>query len=213
MDPSEEAGISAGAEEAILRGTYIDGSEDADGRDPDEKVTACESCGQVGAKKKCGRCRCVYYCSRECQVEHWKMHKHVCAKMASAIHKADADRADPEKRFCQSKTPGGPTRLTFSPEGVTDFHDLVEQTLDKFFTMFTPMPDFRREFQASYAMQATLAGLSSALIRVPTEIADAALRRRKPKKNTAKKLRFAYDLGCFFMNCKVGGGARGGGRD
>ena len=27
-------------------------------------------------------------------------------------------------------------------------------------------------------------------------------KNRKPKKNTAKKLRFAYDLGCFFMNCK-----------
>ena len=68
--------------------------------------------------------------------------------------------------------------MTYSPEGVTDFHDLVEQTLDKFFEMFTPMPDFRREFQASYPMQATLAALGSALIRVPTEIADEALRRR-----------------------------------
>ena len=76
MDPAEQAARrayneqveaihQAGAEEAVLRGTYIRGKDcdslDAFGADPKErKVTACECCGQVGAKKKCGQCRCVY---------------------------------------------------------------------------------------------------------------------------------------------------------
>ena len=30
------------------------------------------------AMKACGRCRLVAYCSRECQVAHWKKHKGSC---------------------------------------------------------------------------------------------------------------------------------------
>ena len=28
----------------------------------------------------CSRCKTVWYCSRECQVQHWKQHKKVCKK-------------------------------------------------------------------------------------------------------------------------------------
>lgn len=37
----------------------------------------CNKCGK-DAIKKCGRCKSVYYCSRECQVEDWKTHKPIC---------------------------------------------------------------------------------------------------------------------------------------
>ena len=28
---------------------------------------------------KCGRCKKVYYCNKECQKAHWKIHKPVCS--------------------------------------------------------------------------------------------------------------------------------------
>jgi hypothetical protein len=42
------------------------------------------SCTNEG-KKKCGRCNTVRYCSRECQVEHWKSeHKSLCQHPTAA---------------------------------------------------------------------------------------------------------------------------------
>ena len=40
--------------------------------------TPCAKCGIGGAKKLCGRCRQVSYCSQECQKQHWKRHKKQC---------------------------------------------------------------------------------------------------------------------------------------
>ena len=33
--------------------------------------------------KKCTRCKFATYCSRECQAQHWKMHKAGCGKISS----------------------------------------------------------------------------------------------------------------------------------
>ena len=42
-------------------------------------VSKCSFCGQFSAAlKKCARCHKVEYCGRECQVEHWPMHKSAC---------------------------------------------------------------------------------------------------------------------------------------
>ena len=44
----------------------------------DEKVK-CASCGVKNpVMKRCTRCQAVFYCSRECQVKHWKAHKFWC---------------------------------------------------------------------------------------------------------------------------------------
>ena len=40
--------------------------------------TPCATCGIGGAKKLCGRCRQVSYCTQECQKQHWKRHKKQC---------------------------------------------------------------------------------------------------------------------------------------
>ncbi len=39
----------------------------------------CASCG-AEANNYCGKCRIVCYCSRECQMNHWKTHKPMCNK-------------------------------------------------------------------------------------------------------------------------------------
>ncbi|GMI00942.1 hypothetical protein TrLO_g12173 [Triparma laevis f. longispina] len=37
----------------------------------------CEACEKEGAKK-CSRCKVVWYCSKDCQVKDWKIHKKIC---------------------------------------------------------------------------------------------------------------------------------------
>ena len=49
-----------------------------------ERHSRCNHCGYIGkegALQKCGRCKDAYYCSKECQVEHWKLHKKECPEM------------------------------------------------------------------------------------------------------------------------------------
>ena len=41
----------------------------------------CAKCNAIANKepfKKCAKCRCAAYCSKECQKEHWPVHKTVC---------------------------------------------------------------------------------------------------------------------------------------
>ncbi|KAK4960899.1 hypothetical protein LTR10_001388 [Elasticomyces elasticus] len=38
----------------------------------------CGICGKGGILFKCGRCKHIYYCSKECQTEDWKFHKNLC---------------------------------------------------------------------------------------------------------------------------------------
>jgi hypothetical protein len=38
----------------------------------------CPVCGVAEKLKRCGKCLSVWYCSKEHQKEHWKVHKHVC---------------------------------------------------------------------------------------------------------------------------------------
>ena len=48
-----------------------------------ETTTACDHCGTLGAKQRCGRCRRVSYCNAECQRAHWKTggHKRNCMNL------------------------------------------------------------------------------------------------------------------------------------
>jgi len=43
-------------------------------------VKACAICKATENLKQCSKCRSVYYCSREHQLEDWKTHKNVCGK-------------------------------------------------------------------------------------------------------------------------------------
>lgn len=48
----------------------------------DRRATSvCEQCLLAAPKlKACGRCELVFYCCRECQLQHWDVHKTVCKK-------------------------------------------------------------------------------------------------------------------------------------
>ena len=55
-----------------------------------KKEKQCSKCGIVSnAASKCAGCQGVYYCGRECQKQHWKVHKTTCSE-------ADAGEAEPQ---------------------------------------------------------------------------------------------------------------------
>lgn len=45
--------------------------------DTPHPISLCGECN-ASATKKCSKCQKVYYCSRDCQVKHWPMHKENC---------------------------------------------------------------------------------------------------------------------------------------
>ena len=58
------------------------------------QMCACPECPHKGAlaaaggrldMKKCAKCKQVFYCSRECQVAHWKSgHRRECEQLAAS---------------------------------------------------------------------------------------------------------------------------------
>lgn len=45
----------------------------------DEK-SMCGNCG-YRSNLKCGRCLYTMYCSKKCQIIHWKYHKNICTEI------------------------------------------------------------------------------------------------------------------------------------
>jgi len=45
-------------------------------------LRVCRNCHAGNAEKRCSKCHCVRYCSRDCQVNDWKSHKAVCANLS-----------------------------------------------------------------------------------------------------------------------------------
>lgn len=47
-----------------------------------KRFLTCGCCNMVETATsrlwRCNRCDIQYYCSKECQTKHWKVHKHVC---------------------------------------------------------------------------------------------------------------------------------------
>ena len=53
-------------------------------------ISICAFCGKhTGKLQKCGLCRKVMYCNRECQRKDWKKHKEVCDAEQSELKKCD----------------------------------------------------------------------------------------------------------------------------
>lgn len=44
-----------------------------------KEVLPCGNCGKVDQTRRCGKCKLVAYCDKDCQAAHWKVHKRICA--------------------------------------------------------------------------------------------------------------------------------------
>jgi hypothetical protein len=42
------------------------------------RLCSLPDCSELGAKKRCGGCKLAVYCSKECQVAHWAVHRMPC---------------------------------------------------------------------------------------------------------------------------------------
>ena len=63
---------------------------------------SCASCDKhIFAAKKCGKCTQVSYCSKKCQVRHWKSHKRQC--IPAAKHHPPSHSSHLQCTFCKSK--------------------------------------------------------------------------------------------------------------
>lgn len=47
----------------------------------------CAGCGRYGTVdlKRCDRCKAVWYCGRNCQIQHWDVHKPNCSAQDSPV--------------------------------------------------------------------------------------------------------------------------------
>jgi len=46
----------------------------------DDDVGVCPTCQKI-AETKCTACKKVFYCSKDCQKKHWKIHKFECQSL------------------------------------------------------------------------------------------------------------------------------------
>ncbi|KAG0289279.1 hypothetical protein BGZ98_003912 [Dissophora globulifera] len=59
----------------------LDAYQESDGWAQDGKV--CRKC-EAKATHRCGKCKKAFYCTRECQTDHWKAHRPTC-KILTAV--------------------------------------------------------------------------------------------------------------------------------
>jgi len=61
---------------------------------PEEVVSRecinCDACGIASPQKCCARCLSFYYCSKECQITHWKEHKPTCTTLKKLRENSEA---------------------------------------------------------------------------------------------------------------------------
>ncbi|KAF1845543.1 SET domain-containing protein [Cucurbitaria berberidis CBS 394.84] len=98
----------------------------------------CALCSQSGLDsdlKRCARCLTTYYCSRECQRQHWKAHKAECITNAQRIYEVRSIPGKGQGMIAKCKIPRG-TRIISEkpifivPRGVNDM-DALENAILK----------------------------------------------------------------------------------
>ena len=58
----------------------------------------CAVCGDT-ATQRCSKCKSVWYCTRECQLSHWKEHKALCKIASEARVKHEEREAERKKNM------------------------------------------------------------------------------------------------------------------
>ena len=72
---------SGGSSEAASAGASTSNSAEAEDLVASRACIECDACGAPSPQKKCAQCLSYYYCSRECQVSHWRSHKEECSHL------------------------------------------------------------------------------------------------------------------------------------
>lgn len=72
-------------------------------------VTFCGNC-ELGATadkvfKRCGRCEALSYCSKECQIAHWKVHKLTCVQKSDSAGSSNASTSTASSPAGMGETP------------------------------------------------------------------------------------------------------------
>ena len=98
----------------------------------------CAVCNKTENTKQCAKCKCVAYCSRACQVTHWRAgHKQDCPSLGAAHMAAASKAAHEAKRVQQARMEaaltkqGAPlalatTSTALSTSGVNEDEELVD---------------------------------------------------------------------------------------
>ena len=69
-----------------------------------DSLSMCANCGkgeeESGKLKSCNACMEVQYCTKNCQVTHWPMHKKACKKRAAELHEEKLFKQPPPPEEC-----------------------------------------------------------------------------------------------------------------
>jgi hypothetical protein len=91
LPPLPPGAIARGCSEGAAAGTTGDATAAAKPRKA-AATTLCHVCKR-SATTRCSKCSSIFYCSRDCQLLHWKYHKSVCAKLSKRAAVTEAARA------------------------------------------------------------------------------------------------------------------------
>lgn len=70
-----------------------------------ENTRTCAHCNSPNmAKSRCGQCKSIWYCDRECQRQHWGSHKAQCSLLTLALLSASSQAQAAEMPFFEAAT-------------------------------------------------------------------------------------------------------------
>lgn len=79
-------------------------------------VTECDCCKAANAEQRCSKCKCAYYCSRECQKKDWPQHKRICQELAQKSAEIEAvDRSMDAQVDVKEKSQHGECAICLDP--------------------------------------------------------------------------------------------------
>lgn len=68
------------------------------------RTAYCHNCNAIKEFryiKECARCKTAQYCSRECQLAHWKKHKDVCKRLVAERQLQEAEKLEMTNMACK----------------------------------------------------------------------------------------------------------------
>jgi len=74
---------------------------------PNQDDRICDTCGGVGAEKRCAACKMVSYCDGTCQKTHWFTHKKFCKDLQQQFKKIECAAAEQSQCGGGGCCPGG----------------------------------------------------------------------------------------------------------